>query len=426
MPPCASPSRCSAGPCADRSRPGVAPPGASPKGGIPDVRDHDAVGRRSARFPWRTVGLIALLVLALVGGALLIVGTRRRSRCRHRSAWPAMARSSTPSMATSSSADSPTDAKTPRPSSAATIDETPAVSNRRLEVGVLAARDRSASPRAVDRERRLGASSGASTSRSRSRGSSGRRMGLICTSRNEDGRSTIARSSRTDGSPSTTLDLSMPVQVPIHRPGHRRPDPVQGSGLRGNWGLYLVGRDGLHAQRLDLDPGFRSDADYVSHRDEYFSGPGLGIGRPAPPVLHAGTGAYVSDQPRVPYPSRRDRSGWRRSSRTRSSNSDGSHDDEFSASWLPTEDGILFQVEESGRHALAIASLGETLGTASDLGVHGADWISSIIAPDGQSVIVAVPPVVGGLQSMSIVDLKSFTDTPLDVRPDVTWQRVAP
>jgi hypothetical protein len=40
-------------------------------------------------------------------------------------------------------------------------------------------------------------------------------------------------------------------------------------------------------------------------------------------------------------------------------------------------------------------------------------------------VIVAVPPVVGGLQSMSMVDLKSFTDTPLDVRPDVTWQRVA-
>jgi len=93
---------------------------------------------------------------------------------------------------------------------------------------------------------------------------------------------------------------------------------------------------------------------------------------------------------------------------------------------LPAEDQILCQIIEGDRRSVAIASLGDTLGQARDLGVHGADWISSIIAPDGQSVIVAVPPVVGGLQSMSMVDLKSFTDTPLDVRPDVTWQRVAP
>jgi len=92
---------------------------------------------------------------------------------------------------------------------------------------------------------------------------------------------------------------------------------------------------------------------------------------------------------------------------------------------LPAEDQILFQIIEGDRRSVAIASLGDTLGQARDLGVHGADWISSIIAPDGQSVIVGVPAVSGGKQSMSMVDLASMTDTPIVVEPDVAWQRVA-
>jgi len=92
---------------------------------------------------------------------------------------------------------------------------------------------------------------------------------------------------------------------------------------------------------------------------------------------------------------------------------------------LPAEDQILFQIIEGDRPSVAIASLGDTLGQARDLGVHGADWISSIIAPDGQSVIVGVPAVSGGKQSMSMVDLASMTDTPIVVEPDVAWQRVA-
>jgi len=40
-------------------------------------------------------------------------------------------------------------------------------------------------------------------------------------------------------------------------------------------------------------------------------------------------------------------------------------------------------------------------------------------------VIVGVPAVSGGKQSMSMVDLASMTDTPIVVEPDVAWQRVA-
>src|SRR6478672_1571146 len=80
-----------------------------------------------SQMPWRTVGLIALLVLALVGGALLIAGTRR----------PALP----PPFGVAGDGkvlysfdgdifvrDSPTGAKTPL-IVGATIDETPAVSN---------------------------------------------------------------------------------------------------------------------------------------------------------------------------------------------------------------------------------------------------------------------------------------------------------
>jgi Tol biopolymer transport system component len=65
---------------------------------------------------------------------------------------------------------------------------------------------------------------------------------------NEDGRSTMAIVP-TDGSPSTTLDLGMPVQVPIHRPGYDDQILCKGQDSGGNWGFYMVGRDGLHPQR---------------------------------------------------------------------------------------------------------------------------------------------------------------------------------
>ena len=373
-----------------------------------------------SQIPWRTVGLIALLVLALVGGALLIAGTRRPALP------PPFGVAGDGKVLYSFDGDifvrnSPTGAKTPL-IVGPTIDETPAVSN-------------DGSKLVFSRHETGG---GSSMWIANIDGSAQRRLdipfaiswfewspnGTDLYVANEDGRSTMAIVP-TDGSPSTTLDLGMPVQVPIHRPGHDDQILFKGQDAGGNWGFYLVGRDGLHAQRLDLDPGFRSDTDYVSHRDEYFSGPAWASdGRrllyyTLEPALTSATSPGFRIHLAEIGPAAEVLSD-------QVLESDRSHDDEFNASWLPTEGGILFQVVEGGRHALAIASLGETLGTARDLGVQGADWISSIMAPDGQSVIVAVPPVAGGLQSMSIVDLKSFTDTPLDVRPDVTWQRVAP
>jgi hypothetical protein len=228
----------------------------------------------------------------------------------------------------------------------------------------------------------------------------------------------------TDGSPSTTLDLGMPVQVPMHRPGHDDQILFKGKDANGDWGFFLVGRDGRDSKRLALDAGFQSDADYAINRDFYFNGAVWASdghrllyytlepapGSPAGPGfrIHLAeigpAGDVLSDRILI---------------------SDPSHDDEFAMSWLPAEDQILFQVVEGDKHTLAIASLGNDLGPARDLGVRGADWISSIMAPDGQSVIVGVPAVAGGKQSMSIVDLASMKDTPIVVEPDVAWQRVA-
>jgi hypothetical protein len=371
------------------------------------------------QIPWRAVGLIALLVLALVGGALLIAGT-------HRPALP-------PPFGVAGDGkilysfdgdifvrDSPTGTKTAL-ITGPTIDQTPAFSNdgskfvfsRRESGGVdsnwIANADGSA-------QRRLDVPFAISWFEWAPNGAE-----LFVA--NEDGRSTMAVVP-TDGSPSTTLDLGMPVQVPIHRPGHDDQILFKGKDANGDWGFFLVGRDGRDPKRLDLDAGFQSDADYVTNRDFYFNG-----------AVWASDGRRLLYYTLEPDPGSPAGPGFRihlaeigpagEVLSDRILTSDPSHDDEMTPLWSPAEDQVLFQVVEGDQHTLAIASLGTDLGPARDLGVHGADWISSIMAPDGQSVIVGVPAVAGGKQSMSMVDLASMKDTPIVVEPDVAWQRVA-
>jgi hypothetical protein len=382
-----------------------------------------AITTRSAKvsqIPWRIVGLIALLAVALIGGALLIAGTRRPPLP------PPFGAAGDGKLVYSVDGDifvreSPT-ATNSALLTGATIDEVPVMSYD--------------GSRFVFTRHTSGSLAGLWIANAD--GSAQQRLDLPFSTiswidwaptgtdlyvANENGQRSMAIVP-TDGSPSTTLDLGVPVQVPSHRPGHDDQILFKGQGVSGDWGFYLVGRDGVDPQRLDLDPGFQSDTDYRTHRDEYFSG-----------------AAWASDGRRLlyytlePAPTSAAGPGFRihlaeigpagEVLSDRILESDPSHDDEFNASWLPTEDSILFQIVEGNRHTLAIASLRDALGPARDLGVHGADWISSIIAPDGQSVIVAVPAVPGGRQSMSIVDLASLTDTPLAVEPDVTWQRVA-
>lgn len=371
------------------------------------------------QIPWRTIGLIALLVLALVGGALLIAGTRK----------PALP----PPFGVAGDGkilysfdgdifvrDSPTAAKTGL-ITGPTIDQTPALSNdgskfvfSRHETGGvdsmwIANVDGSA-------QRRLDVPFAISWFEWSPNGTE-----LFVS--NEDGQTTMAIVP-TDGSPSTTLDLGMPIQVPIHRPGHADQILFRGQDASGDWGFFLVGRDGRDPKRLDVDPGFQSDPEYAIDRPYYFNGP-----------VWASDGGRLLYYTLEPAPGSPAGPGFRihlaeigpagEVISDRILTSDASHDDEMTPLWSPAEDQVLFQVVEGDKHTLAIASLTNELGPARDLGVRGADWISSIMAPDGQSVIVGVPAVAGAKQSMSIVDLASMKDTPIVVEPDVAWQRVA-
>lgn len=228
----------------------------------------------------------------------------------------------------------------------------------------------------------------------------------------------------TDGTRATTIDLGVPVQVPMHRPNH--PDQISflGKDAEGTRGIFLVGRDGRDPRRLDLDPGFQSDENYLADHDSYFQGQAWASDgtrllyytlEPAPGspagagfrihLARIGPGGEVLSDDILEY--------------------GATLDDEFAAGWLPTEDRIIFQTLEGTVHKLMIGGL-EPGATAKDLGVQGSDWINSNVSPDGREVIVAVPETGAASPKVSIIDLAGGTITPIDVGLDVSWQRVAP
>jgi Tol biopolymer transport system component len=228
----------------------------------------------------------------------------------------------------------------------------------------------------------------------------------------------------TDGSRATTIDLRVPVQVPMHRPNH--PDQISflGKDDEGTRGIFLVGRDGRDPRRLDLDPGFQSDPHYLGDHDYYFQG-----------QTWASDGTRLLYYTLEPAPDSPAGPGYRihlaKIGPAGEVFSDdvleygAALDDEFAPGWLPTEDGIVFQTLEGTVHRLMTGGL-EPGATAKDLGVLGGDWISSNISPDGRQVIAAVPESGGASPRVSIIDLAGGTITPVDIGADVSWQRVAP
>jgi hypothetical protein len=383
-----------------------------------------AITSRSAtvsHIPWRTVGLIALLVLALVGGALLIAGARKPPLP------PPFGVAANGKVFDSVNGD-------------IMVRDTPNGTERALLTG---ATNDVGPAMSYDGSRfvftRQLANDTAEIWIANADGTGLQRLNVPFSAwswfdwsptgedlfiANENGQTSMAIVP-TDGSPSTTLDLGMQVQVPTHRPGH--PDQIlfRGKEGAGDWGFYLVGRDGRDPRRLDLDPGFQTDENYAIDSGNYFNGP-----------------AWASDGTRLlyytlePAPTSPAGAGFRihlaeigpdgQVVSDRLLESDPQTDDEFSASWLPAEDAMIFQTLEGKEQRLAIASIGETIGPAQDLGVRGFDWISATISPDGRSAIVGIPGATGGPQRMSIVDLATRQDVPVDLQPDVSWQRIAP
>ena len=228
-----------------------------------------------------------------------------------------------------------------------------------------------------------------------------------------------------DGSHATTLDFGMPTTVPIHRPGH--PDQILFRGLDSNtdWGLFLVGRDGVSPKRLDLDAGFRSDDGYLSFFDSYFQGPTWSSdGR---------TLMYYTREPRAGEPGK---GGLREHVATIGPAGeviddtiltfDGSADDEWGAQWLPAEDGIVFQSQVGPTHTLKLHRSSMAPSETRDLGVTATDWIGFVISPDGKSLVVMLPSGNGGAMSLQLIDLQTFAATSLDIASEITWQRIAP
>jgi len=374
--------------------------------------------------PWRTVGLVALLILGLVAAALLAIGSQ------YRRLPPPFGVARNGSLIYSIGGDivsraGPTSSVVPIIAFTIFHDEGPVIApdgskfvfGRRASSGPPDASEWIANADGTG-QRKVDVPFGTISWIDWS--PSGDEIFVA----NENGQTAMAIVPA-DGSKSTTLDFGMPTMVPVHRPGH--PDQIlfRGWDSAEDWGFFLVGRDGKSPERLALDPGFQTDASYDQNRDAYFQGPAWSsdgktlmyytmeprAGSPGMAGLreHVATigpaGEMVSDEPLV---------------------FDAAADDEWGAQWLPAEDGIVFQSQTGSTHSLKLhrSSAGPT--DVQDLGVSATDWISYVISPDGRELIAMLPPTGAGDMSLQLIDLQSFIVTPLDIPSEVSWQRLAP
>lgn len=383
-----------------------------------------AITTRSARVsqvPWRTVGLLALLIVVLVGGALLIAGSRRQALP------PPFGVAADGSLVYSVNGDILSRA-------APSAEARAIISDGGQDSGPIMAPD--GSKFVFSRAQPAGQ---AQLWVANADGSGVRRLDVPFRTlswvdwspagdevfvANEDGQTTMAIVP-TNGSPSTTLDLGMEAQVPAHRPGY--PDQVlfRGKDASGDWGLFLVGRDGVSPKRLALDPGFQNDDNYTENAYAYFQGP-----------LWASDGTTLMYYTLEPAPGSPAGPGYRTHVakigpagevlEDTIAEFDPGADDEWGAQWLPGEDGFVFQSQEGPAHTLKLHRSTVSPSDVHDLGVTATDWISFVFSPDGKDVIAMIPPAAGGDPSLELIDLQTYAKTPLDVSGDVTWQRLAP
>ncbi len=236
----------------------------------------------------------------------------------------------------------------------------------------------------------------------------------------------VIRLVRADGGGTSVIQTGLAkVDGPIFRPPDGASLTFRGQATDGgDWGIYVVRRDGTELHRLDLDPGFQNDANYRPvNWAYYFQGPtwsadGTQLAyytledvplSPASPGfrIHVatidGSGKVIADR-KLEYGARTD--------------------DEFVPTWLPgTDGGILFQTVEGTEHRLWI---GSTTGTtpARDLGVSGTDFIETLVSPDGTEVLATVPTGRAD-PDLVLIDLGSGSQRPVTLGGlDLAWQRI--
>jgi len=374
----------------------------------------------ASRFPWRTAAVIALLVVALTLSALVIAGSRAKpvpapfgpahnGRIAYSAAGDIVA------------IDAP--GATPRTIiGGATFDSGPVYSPDGLTFAFI---------------RGQMASSDAELWAADADGSNPRRLAAVpfvgwvewspqadVVAVSIDSDKSVIRLVAADGSGSTDIQTGLAVaENPVFRPSDGNQLTFRGQASDGTWGLYLIGRDGSGLQRLDLDPGFATDEFYDINSNYYFVGPAWSPdGRrlmfytlepdptsPAGPgfrihIADIAAGGAIDAEQTLEF--------------------DRSADDEYSAAWLPSGDGIVFQSIEDTVHREWAATLAPG-SKPRDLGLTAPDDIGVIVSPDGRQVIASVPAATSDQPSFSIVDLATLATTPFAASGDFVWQRTA-
>lgn len=234
---------------------------------------------------------------------------------------------------------------------------------------------------------------------------------------------------RVDGSGSTTIQTGLAqVENMTFRPTSGIQLSFRGKDASGDWGHYLINRDGTGLVALALDPGFKTDPAYAVDREYYFN-----------PLSWDSTGTMVAYHTLEPDPESDAGAGFRIHlaeidaagvvSDERTLEFSRAADDEMDPIFIPGTTDIVYRQLEGRTHRLFRGSTAPGSATARDLGVGSGDWFPTFLAPNGREMILAIPIPVGaeaGTDRVLLLDLDSLQQTEISVSGDLAWQRRAP
>jgi Tol biopolymer transport system component len=375
-----------------------------------------------SRVPWRTVGLAALLIIALVVGAIVIAGSRQRALP------PPFGPAANGQIAFSVDGD-------------IVVADTPTSAPRMIIGGKTFDSGPLFSP---DGTRMVFVRGEMNTSEAElwtaAADGTGERM-IVATPHIGwaewspqsdviavliDGEPSKIRLVDTDNGAITEFDTGLAaVEGVIWRPVDGGQLTFRGKEAVGPWGFYVMDRTGGTPRRLGLDPGFEADAFYPENSDYYFVGQTWSADgsrlmyatlEPAP-TSTAGPGyrIHVADV---------DAAGSVTADRI--VEFDREADDETAPTWLGSGDDILFQTTEGSQQALWTGSVAASHGPARDLGLTTDGGITVIVSPDGSTVIAAVSSATGGRPAIMTLDLASAAAEQTSFGgDDIVWQRKA-